>query len=245
MKDTPKTPTPYGLPILESCLTCVVQEHRLFCNLSPGILSEFSALRRTSFHPEGAILYVEAEQPRGLFVLCAGRAKLTATARDGKSVNLREVAAGEVMGLSCVVSGRPYQTSAQTVEPSEVSMIPGPEFLDFLRRHNEAALRVAQHLSMELHAAWAQTRMLALAPNARAKLAQLLLLWGDRHGQSTPDGVRFSIAMTQEGVGETIGATRETVSRLLSEFQRRKLIRIHGSSVLLLDPAELLGVGSG
>src|SRR5260370_36982058 len=99
--------------------------------------------------------------------------------------------------------------------PSEACVAGSGEFWVFLPRHNEAALRVAQHLSMELHAAWAQTRMLALAPNARAKMAQLLLLWADRHGQATSEGIRFPLNMTQEAVGETIGATRETVSRLL------------------------------
>src|SRR5260370_15103869 len=64
--------------------------------------------------------------------------------------------------------------------PSEACVAGSGEFWVFLPRHNEAALRVAQHLSMELHAAWAQTRMLALAPNARAKMAQLLLMWADR-----------------------------------------------------------------
>lgn len=239
-----KTPTPYGLPIIESCLTCVVREERLFCGLSAEVLSELNNLRRTASYPEGALLYVEGELPRGLFIVCAGKAKLAATGREGKSVTFREVMPGEVMGLSCVVSNRPYQTSAQTLEPSQVSMVEGAEFMGFLHRHNEAALRVAQHLSMELHAAWAQTRMLALAPNARARMAQLLLLWGERHGQTTSEGVRFPLNMTQEAVGETIGATRETVSRLLGEFQRRHLIRVHGSAVLLLNPEQLRSIGA-
>jgi CRP/FNR family transcriptional regulator len=189
------------------------------------------------------VLYVEGQQPRNLFILCAGRAKLASTGRDGKAVTLREVRPGEVMGLSCVVATRPYQTSAFTLEPSELSTVPAAAFMDFLRRHNDAALRVAEHLSMELHAAWTQTRMLALAPNARAKMAQLLLLWGDRQGQPTPEGPRFALNMTREAMGEALGSTRETVSRLLADFQRRKLIRVNGSSVVLLKPEELRGIG--
>lgn len=207
------------------------------------MLSEWSALRRTSFYPEGAVLYVEGERPRGLFILCAGKAKLACTGKEGKTLTLREVMPGEVMGLSCVMAGAAYQTLAQTLEPCEVSMVPAAEFLDFLHRHNEAALRVAEHLSMELHRAWEQTRVLALAPNARAKLAHLLLMWGERHGQVTPDGVRFPLNMTQEAVGEAIGATRETISRMLADFQRRGLIRVTGSAVLLLQPAELRALG--
>lgn len=236
-----KPATPYGLPVLNDCLACVVAEERLFCQLSHGVLADLSDIRHSVTFPAGALLYVEGGQPTSLLILCAGRAKLNASARDGKTITLRDIFPGEVMGLSCVMSGRPYQSSAVTVEPSEVSCINASDFWAFLRRHNEAAIRVAEHLSMELHAAWAQTRMIALAPNARAKMAQLLLIWADRHGKATPEGSRFSINMTQEAVGEAIGATRETVSRLLGEFQRKNLIRVAGSSVTLLQPDELRG----
>jgi len=224
---------------LESCLACVVREQGLFCHLPPEALAELASLRETSFYPRGAVLFVENQEPGGLYILCAGKAKLAATSREGKSITLRIVMPGEVMGLSCVMANSKYQSNAETIEPSEVSMVRRANFLRFLTRYNDAALRVAEHLSMELHRAWAQTRILALAPNARAKLAQALLLWGDRHGQPSTDGVRVPLNMTQEAIGETIGATRETVSRLLSEFQRKEWIRIKGGSVLLLDPAEL------
>ena len=240
MADAPaRLSSPYGLPILESCLACVVREQGLFCHLPPEALAELASLRETSFYPRGAVLFVENQEPGGLYILCAGKAKLAATSREGKSVTLRIVMPGEVMGLSCVMANSKYQSNAETIEPSEVSMVRRANFLRFLTRYNDAALRVAEHLSMELHRAWAQTRILALAPNARAKLAQALLLWGDRHGQPSTDGVRVPLNMTQEAIGETIGATRETVSRLLSEFQRKEWIRIKGGSVLLLDPAEL------
>jgi hypothetical protein len=69
----------------------------------------------------------------------------------------------------------------------------------------------------------------ALVPNASAKMAQLLLMWADLHGHTTPEGLRFPLNMTQEAVGEAIGATRETVSRLLGDFQRRQLIRVQAA----------------
>lgn len=239
-----KLSSPYGLPILESCLACVVREHGLFCHLPQDTLAELTSIRETAFYPQDALLYVEGQEPGGLFILCAGQAKLSATSRDGKRVTLRTVMPGEVMGLSCVMANTKYQSNAETTEPSEVSVVRRANFLRFLTRHNDAAIRVAEHLSMELHKAWAQTRLLALAPNARAKLAQALLLWADRHGQPAAEGVRVPLNMTREAIGETIGATRETVSRLLSEFQRKNLIRLKGGSVLLLDPEGLVRAGA-
>jgi len=120
-----------------------------------------------------------------------------------------------------------------------VAFIPRPEFLQLLRSHAEVSARVAEHLSTELHKAWEQTLLLALAPSTRAKLAQLFLLWAGQHGQTTPEGVRVPLNMTQEEIGEIIGASRETVSRLLADFKRRRLIRLKASSLLLLGLEEL------
>ena len=234
-----KAPAPYGLKILDSCLGCVSREDRLFCRLPTEVLSELNGLRQTSLYPSGAVLFVEGETPRGLYILCGGQAKLSANSVDGKSVILRLAETGEVLGLSSVMSHTPYPATAALLAPSQVSFVPRKDFLRFLQKHAEVSLRVAEHLSMELHKAWEQTRMVALAPNSRAKLAQLLLGRASHLGRETPDGVSVPLNMTQEEIGETIGASRETVSRLLAEFRRSRLIRVKGGSVLLLRPEEL------
>ncbi|MEK7214339.1 MAG: helix-turn-helix domain-containing protein, partial [Chloroflexota bacterium] len=54
-----------------------------------------------------------------------------------------------------------------------------------------------------------------------------------------PEGVRVPLNMTQEEIAEAIGASRETVSRLMADFKRRRLIRTKGGSVFLLQPDNL------
>ncbi len=239
MKNPPKSPAPYGLRIIDSCLTCVTREEGIFCRLSPEALRELNSMRQTSFYPPGAVLFVEGERPRGLYILCAGQAKLGANSNEGKGITLRLVEPGEVLGLSSVIANGSYPVTAETLAPSQVNFIPRAEFLRFLSAHADVALRVAEHLSMELHKAWEQTRLLALAPSTRAKLAHLLLVWAGQHGQATPEGMRIPLNMNQEEIAETIGASRETVSRLLADFKRRRLIRVKGGSVTLLQPDEL------
>ena len=92
---------------------------------------------------------------------------------------------------------------------------------------------------MELHRAWEQTRLVTLASSAQGKLAHLLLGWTNEVGQQTPEGVRIRVTMTREEMGESIGASRETVSRLLTGFKRRGLIRTSGSSMFILKPDNL------
>src|ERR1700739_160803 len=72
------TPTslraPYGLEIIESCITCPHREDRLFCNLSPAAVQRLSTITHASSYPKGAILFLEGQTGRGVFILCSGRA---------------------------------------------------------------------------------------------------------------------------------------------------------------------------
>ena len=236
---------PYNLTVIESCFGCVMREEGVFCRLPHAALTQLNALRMTAFYPRGAVLFVQGESPRGLFIFCAGRAKLSSNSQDGQSITLRHVERGEVLGLSSVISNGPYLASAETLEPSQVSFIPRLPFLQFLRANPDAALSVAKHLSMELHKAWEQTNLLSLSPSTQAKLAHFLLDRGVQHGQQTTEGVHVSLNMTHEEIAKSIGTSRESVSRILGDFRSRRLIGIHGGALIILQANELRTVMTG
>jgi CRP/FNR family transcriptional regulator len=172
-------------------------------------------------------------------VLCSGKVKLTASSSGGRSMIVRVAEPGEILGLSAVVSNGAYEVSAETLEPSQVNFLPRPEFLRFLEAHGEVSLRVAQHLSHEIRRAYEQLTRIALAPTARAKLAALLLEWTRREGQPSDKGIRFVLRLTHEEIGELIGSSRETVTRMLNDFRRAGWITFKGSSMSVRDPGKL------
>jgi CRP/FNR family cyclic AMP-dependent transcriptional regulator len=88
--------TPYGLEIIESCLTCKLRKDKWFCCFSPPVLKSFSSASHLSTYPGGAVLFVEGQMPRGALVLCSGKVKLSTTSREGKVLILKMAEAGEV-----------------------------------------------------------------------------------------------------------------------------------------------------
>jgi CRP/FNR family transcriptional regulator, cyclic AMP receptor protein len=127
------------------------------CDLPNDTLRELYAFRQTALYPSRSVLFVEGETPRGLFVLCTGKAKASATSKEGKRVTLRLVEPGEPIGLSNVIANSPYQVTAETMRPSQVCFLPRAEFLQFLQADADSTLRIAEHLCRELHQAWEQT----------------------------------------------------------------------------------------
>src|ERR1700690_1652318 len=80
--------TPYGLQVIESCLTCPVVKDRLFCDLSQKTLAGLDAISSSATYPKGAVLFVEGQEARGAFVICNGRVKLSGRSAQGKSIIL-------------------------------------------------------------------------------------------------------------------------------------------------------------
>ena len=230
---------PDGLDPLQSCSSCNGRESGLLSRLPLAALEELDAIRQTSTHPKGAVLFVEGQPAGGVFVLCSGRAKLTVSSARGHSLIVRVAETGDALGLSAVMSNAAYEVRAETLEPMRVSFLPRSDFLRLLQRHSEVTLRVAEHLSFELRAAYQQVARIALASTARAKLAGLLLDWAGRDAAHESAGIRFELCLTHEEVGALIGSSRETVTRLLSEFRRRGLIQTKGAFITLPDPTEL------
>ena len=228
-----------SLEIIQSCLSCPAREDGLFCHLGPEALAKLNAIRQTNVYPKGTELFVQGQQPRGLYVLCSGRVKLTATSTSGRTLIVRVAEPGEVLGLSAVMSNTAYDVSATTLEPCQVNFIPRDSFLSFLQGYGEVSVRVAQHLSVELRRAYHQVARIALASTARAKLAGLLLEWAERDAQPASPEVRFQLRMTHEEIGELVGSSRETIARILSDFRRRGLVQIEGRSITIPDRSRL------
>ncbi len=225
--------SPYGLDIIESCLTCKLHGDYLFCNLSPQALQALEAIKSTATYPKGAVLFVEGQPPRGVFVLCHGRAKLTSSSADGKSLILRIANSGEVLGLSATISGRPYAFTAELTEPCQANFIERKQFLNFLRQHGEAAFRVAEQLSENYHTAFEEVRALGLSHSVSEKVARLLLQWADERGREENGTVHLTQALTHEEIAQLLGTSRETITRTLADFKKRRLIEIKGSSLVV------------
>src|SRR5579864_6528307 len=223
---------PYGLNILDNCLTCPVREEHLFCNLSVVAGQKLNEIKSTAVYPKGAMLFIEGQQPRGVFVLCAGKAKLSTSSREGKTIITKISDSGDILGLNGVVSNRPYEVTAEMMEPGQANFIPRDSLLHMLRDFPEVAVRVAQQLSRNYYTAYEEIRTLGLAVSPSEKFAKLLLSWTTKTAQD--DGsAQVKLTMTHEEVAEIIGTTRETVSRLFSEFKKKQLMQMRGATLVI------------
>jgi CRP/FNR family cyclic AMP-dependent transcriptional regulator len=229
---------PYGLDLNDGCKTCNMKDSRFFCQLQPSAIKDFDAVKSTATYPKGALLFVEKQDSRGIYVLCEGEVKLSISSPEGKVLILRIARAGELLGLMAAMAGLPYEVTAETIHPCQVAFVRRDDFVRFLAKHPEASQHVVRQMGAQYRGACEQLRTVGLSASAQEKLARLLLTWSEGI-QQTKEGTRIKLPLTHEEIAEFIGTTRETVTRTLSDFKVRHLVSIQGSTLMIPNRAAL------
>ena len=231
--------TPYNSTLIDDCLSCQVRKKGFFCELPEELLKKLETLKYTTLFPKGVLLFVEGQSPRGVFMLCTGRVKLSACSSDGKVIITDVAEAGQVLGLSAVISGQAYEVTAETLAPCQVNFIKSEDLLPFLSENNYMCLRVAEHLSNDYRNAHAQVCSLGLSHSTSEKLAKLILEWCAQNGNEADRGISLKLTLTHEEIAQIIGTSRETVTRLFGEFKHSGVVHIKGSTLIVRNKAAL------
>ncbi len=152
-----------------TCFSCELRPNRMFCDLPTEALQAFDDIKSVTNYPRGATLFSEGRQPKGIFLLCDGRAKLSISSENGKRLMLRVAGPGEMLGISSTLSGKPYEVTAETVDGCQVVFVKRKDLLRFLRDHRDACLQVVHLLSGDLHAAYERVRGIGLTRTRRPR----------------------------------------------------------------------------
>jgi CRP/FNR family cyclic AMP-dependent transcriptional regulator len=178
------------------------------------------------------VLFSEKKLPQSLLAVLEGAVRLSIHSTDGRRLSLDIAQAGEVLGLSSVLSGSAHSVTAETLSPSTIAACERGEFLEFLARHPEISQAVSEELSRNVSNVCEQLRTFGLTPNVPQRLARLLLELSSE-GPPSVFGGRLRSTLTQAEIGEFIGVSRESVSRTLSAFKSRRLIVFQGSTITI------------
>ena len=218
------TASAYGVTPCKSCFDCNVKAKNCFCDLDNSALQRLESIKSNSVYPKGSLVFTEGQTPRGIFILCQGRVKLSLGSAKGKVLIRRVANPGEVIGLSAVVCKRPYEWTAEAIDHCCIGFIRREEYLRFLKEHNEVALRIAEKLSEKYRDSCDELRRLSPSRSAGDRLAKLLLEMSGANGEADKTHPSVKLLLTQEEMAQMIGISRETVTRLISEMKKQHIV---------------------
>jgi CRP/FNR family transcriptional regulator len=212
--------------------------HSAFGDLPPAVAQELESVKLTNHYPMGAVLFSEGQSPRGIYLVQRGLVKLSVCASDGRTLILRIAQAGEALGVASTIGGREYEATAEAQQPCDVTFIRQCDVLRMMRVHGEFALWITQLLSRDYNSTCREIRTLMLSGSASEKLARLLVGWLDERTGS-PNPTRMKVPLTHEEIGQMIGTSRETVTRLMAGFRRQRMIEQEGATLVVSNRVAL------
>ena len=149
---------------------------------------------------------------------------------DGREVVLSHLQAGDFFGEMALFGGEGRSASVTATSECELVALARADFLAVLSRDFSLTRKILQTLSTRLRKANDVIESMALL-DVGGRLARYLLRLADESGQAPVDGYFVVNRPTHQEIANSIGATRETVTRMLKQFEDRKLIRTKGQTV--------------
>jgi CRP/FNR family transcriptional regulator, cyclic AMP receptor protein len=210
----------------------------LFRGLSPAEAAEFASQFERHDVSRRKVLFVEGEPGDHLYVVLSGKVKMCRTAPDGRQAVLALLGPGDLLGELSVVDRGPRSSTAVAVTPASLARLPGRGLRDWVRTHPATAEAVLSLLARQVRRSTAGMADVAWS-DVPSRLAARLLDLAVRFGSLEDGRARVTHDLSQEELGQLVGATRETVNKTLGEFTRRGWIRIDGRTLVIVDPARL------
>lgn len=217
-----------------NCATCQARKPGWFCDLPTHVLNDYDVMGVHVMLPSGARLFSDGQEARGVSVLCSGLVKLSKSSKDGKTLLVRIAKPGDVLGLSAVLAGTPYEVTGEAIEPVQMKTFQRGEFLQFLQHHVEGNQHAADHLNNEYRAALLDACRLALSNSIAGRMAHLLLQFADEAGTLENNQPEIHLPLTHEDLAAMLGTSRESVTRVLNDLKRKRILSISGNKTRIL-----------
>jgi CRP/FNR family cyclic AMP-dependent transcriptional regulator len=222
---------------MSKCLSCPEVGKHAFCKLGPESRAFLESNSLTTDYSRGSTLFREGDRSNGVFVMCSGKVKVSATSRDGKTMILRIADAGDVLGMSAALTKGEYEVTAEALEPCRVRVLHLKHLTTMLQNYGDASLGAANALAEDYRAAFDEARLIALPASPAGRVARLILDWAE-DARSRSNSL-ITMSLTHEEVASMTATTRETVTRTLGRFRKDKIISTHGVVLTVLQPKAL------
>jgi len=190
----------------------------LFRGLEPEEIAAITQVAHRRTVERGTVIFETGDDASDVFVLASGKVKIVTLSPEGKELILATLGAGQVFGEMALIESAPRSASAIADTGVELVGINRSDFQRLLERHPAISLKLLRILSARLRKA--NSRMQSLAyMDVAGRLARYFLDLAREHGQRLGNGWVVVRRPTHADIAHSIGTSRETVSRLINDFE--------------------------
>lgn len=221
---------------MSKCEQCIVRQFSSLKALNKEELIKMANCKTSFTIKKGQPIFEEGETLKGVYCIKDGVGKLSKLSPNGKDQIVKLVKAGELLGQRSMISEEAANLSAVALENMEVCFIPKSEILGFFNDNNQFSMNVMRTICGDLKAA--DDHVVSMGQKTvKERLAETLLYLHENFGVKE-DGSLY-VQLSREELAGMIGTATESCIRLLSEFNKAKIIALDGKKIVIQDIPKL------
>lgn len=219
-----------------NCEQCIVRQFSSLKALKKDELIKLSDCKTAYSVKKGETIFDEGENVNGIYCIKDGVCKLTKLSANGKEQIVKLIQKGELLGQRAMISDESANLSAVAIEDMEVCFIPKSEVMVFFETNNDFSMNVMKNICSNLKES-DEILVNMAQKNMKSRLAHVLIYLHDDFGVNPDNSLR--IQLSREEYASMIGTATESCIRILSEFNKKELIKLDGKKISILDYNQL------
>lgn len=216
----------------------LLAQHFLLAQLTEPELDRVLQVASERRFKGGQVIFQKGDLGTSMMAVLNGRVKISAYSEDGKEVMLNIIGPGQVFGEIALLDGKERTADATAMETSRLLILDRRDFIPFLESNPKIMVRLFDVLCERVRRTSEMVESVAFL-DFGARLARLLLRFGEQHGVEVDDGLRIDLRLSQQDLGNLIASTRESVNRQLNAWAQDGVISFSRGRITILDPDAL------
>lgn len=192
------------------------------------------ALIRKRFTKGQTIVHERDEENQTFFVIAEGVVHVVVLSAEGKRTILATLKSGDFFGEMALLDGEPRSASIVAAGDCELFMLYRRTFFEVLEQYPKIAVRMLVAMSRRLRRSNRHINTLSLM-SVYGRVAEVLLQLGHDQGNRVGELIILENRPTHQVIADMAGTSRETVTRILSDLQKKRYISIDRKKLVILN----------
>ncbi len=222
----------------ESDNTRLLAGNEWFRELPDTVVAQLTQLATLRRYGDGDLIHAKGDAPDGLYGVRSGQVRISNVGSDGQEILVAVFQPGGWWGEISMFDGLPRTHDALAVGDTEIVLLPQQRFQALLQQKPDLYPHFVKMLCRKLRLAFSHIDDLAFLPLPERVAKQLLTL-ADIHGEDVANGRRIRLHLPQEDLGRMLGASRQTVSKILKRFEAQGWIAVAYGQITICNPQAL------
>lgn len=213
----------------------------LFQKLEDEQLAQIVQTGKVQTMNKGGFFFFQTDLAEVVYVLLAGRIKLTQLSAEGQQVLLRAISPYSMFGAVAMTHRERYPVSAEAAETSQVLAIRKEEFMPLVQRIPQLAINALSLMADNVQEFQERLREVT-TERAERRLAHTLLRLAAQTGMKTSEGVVINLPLTRQELASMSGASLTSISRILSQWEKMNLVQSGQEQFVITYPHGLVNI---